>query len=364
MRTSLRYSKELIFSLSQVSRSSTSRDYPVEFVCAIRDKNTLKAFENFLRVHGVFCFRKIVDGVGIITITEHGPDDTAVGFTKTFFDNRHCGGISQNQTTLQEEHLHSFDDGFQKVCRSFEPAAHVGTVNGQAGGLEDLFLAVERQVKEALVGRNFSEQTLRCFAFINRLKWLFSSEDMLAAFFAAVLVDDMFNFFKDGFYKVDLRGYVKTKDSSFVAAVRTSKRHRIRDSMLLFAVFHRICGRSRAPAAFVFVFDDVEISFFVFKFFFCLRIDGFASASEKSRIDLGGLFAEGCTVAAAELFFQCGDASEEITNEVLAVGEIVRQFIGGRSLFSHFLLYFCSLYLTVCTNSGLTKDGETSVIEE
>ncbi|GEM_PF-5439366 len=139
VRTSLKYSKELIFSLSQfcqseshvfalffsevlrhtldiketfdyahgkfdsclvvepgffeaavymspaIGRSSTSCDYPVEFVCAVREMNALEAFENFLRVHGVFRFREIVDGVGIRAIAEHGPDDAAVSFTETFF---------------------------------------------------------------------------------------------------------------------------------------------------------------------------------------------------------------------------------------------------------------------------------------
>lgn len=78
--------KAAVYMGPAVSRSSTSRDCPVEFVCAVREKNTLKAFENFLRVHGVFCLREIAGGVGIRAITEHGPDDTAVGFTKTFLD--------------------------------------------------------------------------------------------------------------------------------------------------------------------------------------------------------------------------------------------------------------------------------------
>ena len=67
-----------------ISRSSTSREYPVEFVYTVREKNTLEAFENFLRVNGTFDFKEIADGVGIITITEHGPDDIAADSTTTF----------------------------------------------------------------------------------------------------------------------------------------------------------------------------------------------------------------------------------------------------------------------------------------
>ena len=328
-----------------IGRSSTSCDYPVEFVCAVREKNALEAFQNFLRVHGVFRFREIVDGVGIRAIAEHGPDDAAVSFTETFFDNRHCGGISQNHTTLQKEYLHPFDDGLQEISTGFEPAAHGGTVDGQAESLEDLFLAVERQVEEELIGCDFSKQTWTGFSFVDWLKRLLGGEDMFAAFFAAVLVDDMFDFFEDRLYKVDLRGGVKAEDSSFVAAAWACKRRGVGDSVLFLALLDRFRGGRRATSAFVFSFDDIEIAPLVFKFFFGLRMNSFAGASEEAGIYLSGLLTEGSAVTAAELFFQCGDASEEFADEVVAVGEIVRQFIGAkrigtRSLFSHFFSAF------------------------
>lgn len=327
-----------------IGRSSTGSNYPVKFICTVGKKNTLEAFENFFWVHGVLSFGEIVYGVGKGAIAKHGPDDAAVSLAETFLNDGQSGGIGQNQTTLQEESFHSGDDGFEEVGASIEPAAHGGSIDGQTERFENLFLAVEGQVKEEFVGNDFSQQSRSNLSFINWLEGLVGSEDVLAAFFATVFVDDMFDFFKDGLYKVDLRSNVKAEESPYVAAARAGERVWIGDSMLFLAVFDRGRGSSGASAAFIYSFDDIEISLFVFKFFNCLRMDGFTGAGKERGIDLSGLFTEGGAVVSGELFFESGDTSEEFTNEVMAISEIVRQFVGAgrigvRSLFRHFFVF-------------------------
>lgn len=351
-----------------VSRSGSSLDYPVELVCAVGEKNALEAIENFFRIHGVFGFGEIVDCVGIGAVAKHGPEDAAVSFTKTIFDDRQSGGISQYQTTPQEEYLHPFNDGMKKIRAGLEPAAHRCAIDRNTKSLEDFFLTVERQVEQEFISSNFSKQSWCGLCFTNWLNRLFSREDIFAAVFAAVFVDDVFNLSKNWLDEVSLSRDVKAEDGSFITAARAGEQVWIGDSVLFFAKFSGACGSRGASTTFIFRIDDIEITFFVFEFLLSLRVDSFACAGEEGGVDLGGLFAVGSAVAAAELFFESDDASEEFTNEVMAIGDVVGQFVGAGgsgsgSLFRHFNFRFKHHYILQYAPRVIPqKTHETSII--
>lgn len=326
-----------------VGGSSTCFDYAIEFVGAVREKNPLKALENFLGIHGVFCFREIVYHIRIGIVTEHGPDYASMSLAETFLDDRHCCGISQYQSTLRDEYFHSLNDGFQKICTCLEPATHGGPVDGQTESLEDFLLAVERQVEEEFVGNDLCKQPWTSFSFVDWLVWLVRREDMLAAILATVLVDDVADLFKDRLHEIGLSGDIKAKDSSLVAAAGACELGWVTDGMLLVAMLNGALGGRRSTAALVVGFDDIEISFFSLKLHFCLRVNSFAGAGKEGGIYLGGLLPECSTFTPTELFLKCSDAGEKLSNETVAIRDIVRQFVrfsrsAVRGLFGHFFV--------------------------
>jgi hypothetical protein len=339
-------------------------NYAVELIGAVGQENTFEAFEDFLWVDGVLGFGEIVNGVRARIISKHGPDDALVHFAQTSFYHRHFGGVSHDDSTLQDEHLHSFDDWFNEFGTTAHPAAHGGAIDWKTESLEHLFLAVERQVKEEFVGIDFGQKSRSRLTFINSLERFVGGKDVLPTFLAAVLVDDVFDFFEDWFDEISLRGDLEAEDSSFVAAAWASEMCCIGDAVRFVAMLYaRGWGRG-AAAAVIFSLNDVERTFLVFQFCGCLSMDSFARAGEEGRIDFGGFSTEGGAITSAQLFLKVGDSCEELANEVVAIGEIIRHVsgfgrIGFRRVFGHvFALAVLITILYRSTACGINEKGE------
>lgn len=219
-----------------VGRSRTGSNYSIEFVRAVRQKNTLKAFEDFLSVHGMLSLRKIVNSEGAGAIAKHRPDESFLGFAKAPLDHRHCGGIGHDYFAFQEKDFHSAYDWFENLGAPSHPSAHGGAVNGYAERLKDFFLSVKRQVEKKFVCNYFGQQPWPGLTFVNWLIWFFCCEYVLAAFLAAVFVGNMFDFFEDRLDEINLRGNVESENGSFLSAAWASKKFRI-GNLMFFSAF-------------------------------------------------------------------------------------------------------------------------------
>jgi hypothetical protein len=163
-------------------------------------------------------------------------------------------------------------------------------------------------VEPEFISGNFGEQSRAGQTFINRLVGFLSSNNLSSAILAGVFKHDMLDSFEDRADKLNLVGDIETDYFSGLFTARAGKASLIKTMFGLASLKRR--GRARATAAVFSIGDDIQSSFLSIKLTVSLGVNGFACASQKSRVDFGGLLTEGGAVASAQLFFKFGNASE------------------------------------------------------
>ena len=289
----------------------------VVLIGAVGLENSGEASEDLFRVKGMLGVGIIVEDVGVVSIATVDPDISPMCFSKSLFDDGEGSGIRLENAAVQDQLAHSFNDGSKYVSDFFEPPAHRGATNGNAQGFKDLLLAVKRQVQPELIGCNFSQQSRTRQPFINRLVGFLSSDNLTLAVFAGVLEHDVLNSFEKSADVINLVRDIEANYFSRLRTVRAGELVRV-DAMLYLASLDSR-RRRQTSAALIFICDDIQSIFFNIKLTSVLSMDSFSGASQKSRVDFGGLLTEGGTVAATELLFQFGNASEQFSNELVAV---------------------------------------------
>ena len=139
----------------------------------------------------------IVEDVGLVSIATVDPDVSSVRFSQSFFNNRKSGGIRLNNSTFQDELIHSFDNGSKNVSYFFQPSAHGGATDWDTKGGKYLFLPVKRLVQPEFIGGNFGKQSWTGQTFINWLVGLLSGDDLPGTVLAGVFKHDVLDIFEE-----------------------------------------------------------------------------------------------------------------------------------------------------------------------
>ncbi len=309
-----------------VCRSGAVLDDFVVLIGAVGLKNSFEAIEDFLGIAGVLGIRVIVEDVGIIGIAAVDPNNSPVCFPKTFFNYGQSGGVGLSDATFENQFTHALNNRSNQGGSFFEPTAQRGTSEGNSEGCKNLFLAIEGLMEPEFIGCNFGKQTRTGQTFIDWLVGFISRSDLSAAAFAAVLKNDVLNVLEEHAHELKLVGDIEADDCARVSAARAGDIFWI-EVMLLFSCSERVrwCGASTALFR---LRDEIELLLFRGEFVAGGGVNGFASACEQGGVYFGRLLAEGLAIAATELFFKLGDASEELFDEIVAVGEIIGELTG------------------------------------
>lgn len=203
-----------------VGRGGTIFDNLVVFISAISLKNSSEATKNRFRVARVLGIRVIVENVGVVGVTAIDPDETAVSFSKTFFNNWKSGGIGLNYAAFENNLANTISDGSKKGCNFFKPSRHRRARDGNSQSSKNLFLAIERQVEPEFVGCDFSEKPRTGDAFINWLVRFLSGEYLTGAFFTRVFKENVLNSFEKRLNKLYLVRNIEANNFSRLTTAR------------------------------------------------------------------------------------------------------------------------------------------------
>ena len=302
----------------------------VELIGTVCLQNSLIAFQNFVRIDRVLRVRVVVQNVGMIGVSTVHPDETSVRFAESIFHDWQRRRIGLDYPTVQNELMHSIDNGSKKIGYFCEPPAHGRAIEGNAQRLKYPLLAIEGQVKPKLVGRDLGEQTRSWNTFVDWLVRFLRSDNLASAFFASIFVHDVLNVFEQSAHEFDLvRDFEPDNLSSFSAA-RAVYLIYIQSMFLLPGADVR--RWSGAAATMIFDFDDVKAIFLGINFIGRLRVNGFAGAGQKCCIDFGGLAPEGCAIATTQLLLQFGNAGKQFLDQAMAIVQSVWQFVWSKTI--------------------------------
>ena len=305
-----------------VCSSSTFFDYRIVFVGSISLEDSLKSPENLLWIHGMLGVGVIVEDVSMLRVAAVSPDEASVRFAESLFQNGESGGIGLQNSTFEAKFVHSANNRKENVCDSLEPTAHGSAIEGNALGLEDLLLAVQRQMEPEFVGCYFSEEPRTGNSFVNWLIGFLSCNQLTMAFVTRILEHDVPNIFKYCFDKFKLVGNLKADNFSGCATAWTRKFFWF-DSVFFGASCDGF-GRSGAATTMLTLWNNIQPAHFTGELCLGLQMDSLSSAGEKRGVDLCRLLTKCHSVSPRQLFFQFFNTLKELLNEGMAIRKIVR----------------------------------------